>query len=368
MRFKNGVFGLICMLGISAPMIIQWGDFMTVKGLEGSINADTTKLSFSWWSSDLQKRLENEATDSLLLFPACVRTRNQFEYSVFDKLNAQDIYESDGIFYRYVRPDYNERDEFLGEQKIAEHVAKLLLIQKQLNKPIYVVITPNKMRFYPESLPEINQIHSDSNNYSWYKKLLHEAGIKVLDSHEWHYRNKKKHTIPIMSKQGVHWTLYGAAITMDSLVRRISKDMHVDYQRVTMEIGRGDEIYAPDIDLAVLSNLVFCPADKRLKNVYFPLREKMKPRLKPVIIGDSFFNAIQWTAMHQQLFEPETPFYYYFNTRFTMTPFSEMARDWKVVSSDIDKSECIIILTDIQNMSQFGFGFIENFPLEKARH
>src|SRR5688572_4288879 len=147
MKRLNIIYGIICLLGIAAPMLIHHGRLMTVRGLEGFVKPDTTKLSYSWWNGDLQKRLENAASDSLLIYPACVRARNQFEYTFFDKLNAKDVYAFNGVFFRFTYPDYNERDEFLGETKINATVERLRAIQERTKLPVYVLIAPNKMRY-----------------------------------------------------------------------------------------------------------------------------------------------------------------------------------------------------------------------------
>ncbi len=362
MKKLNVLFGIICLLGIAAPMLIQHGKLMTVRGLEGYVEPDTTKLSYSWWNGDLQKRLENAATDSLLIYPACVRARNQFEYAFFGKLNATDVYAFDGYFYRFMYPDYNERDEFLGETKINATVQRLKAIQEQTKLPVYVVIAPNKMRYYSEHLPEINRVHSDTTNYTFYKRALQKAGIEVLDAHAWHLRNKKANEIPILAKEGVHWTLYAAAITMDSLIKRLRSDLSVDFQGITMEVTPKHEVYKEDVDLANLSNLMYRPVDKRLRNVYFPEPIEQKRRMRPVVIGDSFYHVIEWSGIHHQLFQPETPFYYYFHTRYTNGPSMEAVK-MEILQEDLKQADCIIILTDIQNMSRFGFGFIEQYPL-----
>lgn len=360
------IIALVTLAGISLPMIQQLTGFMHVSGLAGVTTADTTRPEYSWWDGSLQKQLERNATDSLLLQPACVRLRNQLEYTFFDKLNAHDIYLHQGIFFRYNSPGYNEEAVFVGKEKVREHVRLIQQFQQYLlnrrdSIPLYVIIPPSKLWYYREALPEINRSDAPLTNYACYKRALLQAGINVLDANSWFLSEKETTPVPYMATGGVHWTLYGAAKTLDSLIRRINSERHAHYQEVILRVSETYEVYPEDMDVVKLCNLMFPPEDKRLRNVYFPEPKDRKQRLRPLIISDSFFNIIDWTPLHDQVLDPATAFYYYFHTRSTHTGEQGPVTGHDIVDKDLAQADAVIFIVDIQNMERFGFGFPEKY-------
>ena len=337
---------------------------MHTGSLTGVTNADTitARRAFSWWDHSLQDYLEDYSSDSLLLHPACVRLRNQLEYAFFDKLNAADIYEHNGIFYRFSSPAYNLASEFVGMEKIRRQVKTLAAWQQKIGKdsvPVYVVIASSKLSYYADELPEYNRTSSERTNYHQYKQQLEGAGINVLDANDWFLREKKNTAIPLMAKGGVHWTLYGGAVMMDSLVNRIRHDKKTDFQQVKMTFSEGYQLYEPDNDAVNLCNLMIKPREQALRVVNFPEPEKPGRKLRAVVISDSFFDVIAWTPLHPQVLDDATPFYYYFKTRICRQGIQEAPVNDAVFARDVEQADCIIIITDVQNLSRFGFGFIE---------
>lgn len=358
------IFGFLIVLALFIPMSQQFFGYMYVRELSGETHIDSAKRELSWWNRSIQSYLETYSTDSLSLQPACVRLKNQFEYTFFDKLNAHDIYEYNGIFYRYTYYTSNEVNQFVGMEKIRRQVAALKQFQEKLNPdsiPIYIIIAPTKLHTYAEQLPAFNRANSEKTNYHQYKRLLDEAGIRVIDTDGWFRRDKAKLPAPALSTGGVHWTLYGGALAMDSLVKRVRYDKHIDFQTVEMEISKGYKLYPEDMDAVNLCNLMYPPVDKRLRLIHFPPPAVSKRRIRPVVISDSFFHVIAWTPLHDQIFEPETSFYYYFRTRFPHNGKSTASVNMMQVTEDIRQADCIIFITDIQNLENFGFGFIEKY-------
>lgn len=358
------IFGFLIVLALFIPMTQQYFGYMYVRQLEGVTQIDSTKKELSWWDRSLQGYMETYSTDSLSLQPACVRLKNQFEFSLFDKLNARDIFEYDGIFYRYTYYTSNEVNQFVGMEKIRRQVAALKQFQEKLNPdsiPIYIIIAPTKLHAYASQLPSFNRTKSERTNYHQYKRLLHEAGIRVIDTDGWFQRDKAKLKAPALSTGGIHWTLYGSALAMDSLVKRIRHDKQIDFQPVEMKLREAYSLYPQDMDAVNLCNLMYPPTDKRLRVVDFPEPAVRKRHIRPVVISDSFFNAIAWTPLHNQIFDPETPFYYYFRTRYPHDAKPPTTVNVKEVTEDIRKADCIIFITDIQNMENFAFGFIEQY-------
>lgn len=352
---------VIMLLGLLFPLLQQMTGLIYVRPLSGKVAADSTKTDQSWWSGGLQKTLEQRSTDSLRLRPACIRLRNQLEFSLTGKLNTQDIYYHNGEFYRYPYVNYSEATEFAGYEKIERQVLRLKALERRLGKRVYVIIAPTKLHYSRGALPEYNKTTSRRTNYHAYKQALTREGIALLDADDWFLQLKhRNHQPPLMAKAGVHWTLYGGALALDSLIKRCSIAHKTEYERVQMQFEPGDKIYPEDVDATNLSNLLFPPMEKGLKLVHFPQAEHPKRRLLPLVVSDSYFNVISWTPLHDQVLDPQTAFYYYFHTRFDRANPAGKPIDQKQLQEDIRKADCILIISDVQNLSRFGFGFIED--------
>ena len=146
---------------------------------------------------------------------------------------------------------------------------------------------------------------------------------------------------------------------MDSLIRRIGSEKQTAFQQVEMTISEKYQLYEPDNDGLNLANLMFPAKEEALRVVYFPEPAQPKQRLRPLVISDSFFNVVDWTPLHPQVLDPATPFYYYFKTRFSHSEVTQRGISDAVFANDLEHADCVILITDIQNMHQFGFGLIE---------
>lgn len=352
---------IVLLLGLSFPLLQQVTGLIYIRPLSGEVPADSSKIDHSWWSGGLQKTIEQRCTDSLRLRPACIRLRNQLEFSLTGKINAQDIYHYNGEFYRFPYINYSETAEFVGYEKVERQVRALKALERRLGKRVYVIIAPTKLHYSKEALPAFNRTHSKRTNYHVYKQLLAREGIAVMDADQWFVEQKRTgHRPPLMAKAGVHWTLYGGALAMDSLLKRCSNDSKIAYQRVQMQFDPGDKIYPEDVDATNLANLFFPPMENGLKLVHFPQPEQPKRRLLPLVVSDSYFNVISWTPLHDQVLDPQTAFYYYFHTRFDRANPAGKPIDRQQLNEDIRKADCILLISDVQNLSRFGFGFIED--------
>lgn len=351
---------ILLLLGLSFPMLQELTGMAYIPPLRGIVLRDSTQTDHSWWTRGLQKDLETASTDSLSMRPGCIRLRNQLEYSLTGKLNAQDIYAYDNDFYRMTYINFAEDQEFEGYKKIERQAKQLKALQERTGKPVYVIIAPTKLHYSIDKLPAYNKTNSRKTNYYAYKKALLKKGIAVLDADQWFVNEKRKgHRPKLMANGGVHWTLYGGALALDSLIKRCSNDLKMNYQRVQMQFDPSDNVYPGDLDAVDLSNLLFPPKEKGLKLVHFPPVQQPKKRLYPLVVSDSYFNIISWTPLHDQVLDEKTPFYYYFQTRFDRSDSVGKPIDLKELKADLRNADCILIICNVQNLSQFGYGFIE---------
>lgn len=343
--------------------LVRLAKFTPLNGIQTS-KAQTLKDSlngdFKISDRSLQSYLEAYLDESLVVRSPLVRLRNQYEYSFFNKINAQQIYQyKDQLFRFYVR-DYNESVLYLGEKVINEKVNKLHELQEYLGKDhlILTLIAPSKTYFYSDYLPQINRIQTEKSNYKKIKEVVLSKSLKLIDFNQWFLKIKNKSKAPLFGKGGIHWTLYGATLAMDSLVNYAKDELNKDFAEPKWKLNSNYEFFYNDQDLAQLLNVFKAPNDLTLRNPVFQDIQQNKKKIKALIVSDSFFDVISMTKLREQIFTNDSQYLYYFNTRKDDTNNNQVIDKTKLL--EVMKSiDCVIILNDIVNMENFGWGFIE---------
>ncbi len=357
--------GLV-LLFLCVPLSFQlfhWRNFTPLNGVQDS-KAKELKDSLSgnldWFSGSYQRHTEVYLGENLAVKNPLVRLRNQVEYSVFGKINAQQIYAYKGNLFRFYSADYNEGTSFIGQEAVNEKVRKLSKIQAFLGEshPIILAIAPSKTYFYAEDLPEVHTRKTDQSNYKAIKKEALKKGLHVIDFNTYFLDIKKSSMSPLISKSGIHWSMYGAALAMDSLVGKVEKLKQSAYSHPTYTLDKTYRFFYNDNDLAQLLNVLSPPNDSDLRCLTFPAQTPGGKKIRALIISDSFFDVVSMTDLRQQLFTPDTKYLYYFNTRKDPTNNNQGLAGMNLLE-EMEKADCIILLNDIVNMENFGFGFIE---------
>jgi hypothetical protein len=359
-------FKVIILIVLSIPLCFQLLNksfFTPLNGVQTSKAVhlkDSFKGNFSFLNRTLQQYLEAEIEENLIVKSPLVRLRNQYEYSFFQKLNAQQIYQYGDQLFRFYDPTYNEASLFLGKNKIEAKIKKLTEIQAYLGKehPIITLIAPSKTYFYSEYLPEIHRYQTESSNYKAIKKELKKKQLTVIDFNQWFLKLKGKTTAPLFGKSGIHWSSYGATLAMDSLVSYLENKKQSQFQHANWKLNSAYEFLYNDHDLGQLLNVFFPPNDLSLRNPIFIQPKHPKKKIKALIISDSFFDVISITKLRSQIFTSDSDYLYYFNTRKDQTN-NNQSIDKNELLSKMKECDCIILLNDIVNMEDFGWGFIE---------
>ena len=357
--------GLV-LLFLCIPLSFQlfyWREFTPLNGVQVSKAEgmkDSLKGKFDWFNGSYQHYTELYLEENLAVKSPLVRLRNQLEYSIFGKINAQQIYEYNGNLFRFYTSKYNEGTAFIGYDAVREKVRKLTQIQAYLGEkcPVILAIAPSKTYFYEEDLPKVHTIKTNRSNYKAIKKEALKNGIHVIDFNTYFLDLKQSAAAPLISKSGIHWSMYGAALAMDSLVRKVEhiKDMRFSHPNYMLE--KTFRFFYNDNDLAQLLNVLSPPNDPNLRCLTFPAQTPRGKKIRALIISDSFFDVVSMTALRQQLFTSDTKFLYYFNTRKDPTN-NHQGLEGLSLLAEMKKADCIILLNDIVNMENLGWGFVE---------
>jgi hypothetical protein len=210
---------------------------------------------------------------------------------------------------------------------------------------------------------------SEPNQYKWLSmvyKELKNCGLPFFDAKQFILERKKKEKFPLFPRTGIHWSGYAVTLVMDTLCKFIESESGFDLVNFNSQMGTvtNKELRFTDNDMGRSMNLLFPIEDWEM---YYPniVFEKNSKKFKPNLlsIGDSFNQSFfGFYPYFEELFGKESQFWYY--NKVVDWPYSLrnkfMNVDQLVTADEIKKMDIIMIVTTEQNLSDFGFGFVNS--------
>jgi len=264
-----------------------------------------------------QPALEKYLEDRIGFREWMIRLRNQLAYSVFNMGRANNTVVGDDaiLFDGNAVSSYLGKD-FVGEAEIDRNVRLFKDVQDTLASHgtlLVFVIAPGKSDFYKEKLPAFyrNQPRTRSN-YTAYAEKLAAAGANLVDFSALFRQWKDTAAYPLFPRGGIHWSLWGRDLAVDTLFGYVRQRGHFDFPDGRI-VGRelSKEPRDTDNDLTKVLNLfkepeAFLMAYPKLQ--FVPLQPgQRKPNL--LLVGDSFaWSLIPYVPA---AFGPESRLWYY---------------------------------------------------------
>ncbi len=340
---------------------------------------DTDFSLAGWYNQEYQNAKDRYLNDNIGFRPFMIRVGNQADYSLFEKLHARKIVKGKNncFFARQFIDSYNGKD-FVGEGIIREKARMLKALQDTLaglGKTLVLAYAADKAFYYPEFLPgQYENKPGTCTNYDAYKGIAGSAGINQVDFNSWFLALKGKRGEELYPREGIHWSAHGALLAADSMIRYIEELRHIHmfhpvWDRVVQT--RTARFYDDDISKGL--NLLFPATDAVF--TYPEVRyegkvDAIRPRI--IFIGDSFF--FPW--VHEHVMDYTTTdwqLWYYFNEVWERYNQQDLPKkpisgcDWL---SEVNKTDCIVIMYTPENLAKLGDGFIEQayawyFPSRK---
>ncbi|MGP8214141.1 MAG: alginate O-acetyltransferase AlgX-related protein [Bacteroidia bacterium] len=355
---------LLIFLGIFClPKIQENFRIVDVNPLLGAYDEPPSDIQYNfnnWLKGNFQEQKEKFINNSFGLRNIFIRIHNQFEYSLFNKANAKDvIVGKDNYLFddRYIFGYYGT--DYIGIDTIRAMMNRLEFINdtlKKLNKTLILIFAPNKADFYSEYIPDRYKVPIQNTNYGSYLKLIKESGIDYIDFNSYFISQKQKSKYPLIPKNGTHWSMYGAALAGDSLVKYIEKTRHIIMPSLIWKSikVRTDTLF--DIDIENSMNLLF--------NLQSPLmaypelkfgNDSAKTKPNVLVEGDSYYWGWQNECFNiRDGLSASSDFWYYFKKLEHKEVSQSELRD-AIAGKDV-----IIILSTTHNWSGIGSGFIES--------
>ncbi|MCD4772034.1 MAG: hypothetical protein K8R41_01475 [Bacteroidales bacterium] len=362
---KKYLLFIIIIVFLILPLFQEKTLLFNSNVLKGSFTKENfPELSIKdYYSGSFQKSFNNYLEQNIGFRSFFVRVNNQINYSIFKQTNAKDVLlgKEGYLFRKSGNFSYNGLD-YVGDKTVNEKTKKLKFIVTELNKKdvkLFIVIAPNKRSFYEEFLTEnsISKIKRKTN-YIEYKKQLDKLEIPYLNLEEVFLKNKN-HEYPLFSKCGIHWTQYGAAFALDTIVGYMENLSGISMPEIVFDKITPKKSWPPDVDIQNTMNLLFDLPEKQLyypKLSYKTDTNTVKPNT--IVIGDSYYHAIQWTGMPKGIFSKESAFWYYNKSGFTTDN-----KKFKVDEIDYEKAifdaDFIILFGTTTNFVRFSYGFVD---------
>jgi len=166
----------------------------------------------------------------------------------------------------------------------------------------------------------------------------------------------------LFSKQGIHWTRYGALLASDSIIKYLAKETGKKLPKLVIDkLITTDSVHIDDIDLARGLNILKPIAKDRFTYPEYHFEtDAHTQRLNGIYIGDSFF----WCIFSQFIplnINNDYEFWYYFKSVWYRRAGKEGETtidnmDWQ---ASIDHTDVLLLLyTDI-NLPSLGNDFVE---------
>jgi hypothetical protein len=369
-RIKKGLLFFIFIILI-APLSEQCLNYIDSAPVNGAyiISPDTDFSVDSWWNGRFQAGKTKYLNDQTGFRPDLIRLNNQVDFSLFEKLHYfYGKLGKEGCLWDRVYIDAYYGFDFIGQEKILETSMKLKKIQdtlQKLGKSLVLVQAPCKGWYYPTLIPDLYKDRSRGiTNLESYTRIADSLGICQFDFNALFLRLKEQSQDLIYAKQGIHWTMFGAALAADSLINFLERNRKQPMPHIYWtKVDRVVNARFTDNDLSKPLNLIFPMTSEKLSypEIHFRNEDSCKKQ-KAIYIGDSFL--CQWYYMG--LFDHiNSDWQIWFRFKTVCSPkypygdpnaLQVKDMDWM---NEVKNSDYIVILYTASGLSNLGNGFIE---------
>jgi len=364
---KNILFGTL-MLITGLPLIQRTVPVFHETELKGAFDVPLKPEATlrSWFDGSYQEKYVGFAEYSIGLRPLMVRINNQIAFTAFDTALANGVVIGKKRYLYEINYSKAWKGwDYVGQKTIDDQVNKALFVNSKLReagKTLLFVFAPGKASFFPEYIPDrfVRQASGETTNYKAYSESFRNNNLPLIDFNSWFVGMKDTASYPLYPKCGIHWSSYGVALSMDSLVRYLEKERSidmVDFGWSGFEIP--DTLRSPDYDIAEGMNLLFpIPHDRMAyPKIWFGSEQgKVKPDL--IVIGDSYYWSIYGSGLSARLFGDNNFWYYNVEAHNPAWPASKKTTEINILDA-VGNADVIVILATEANLYRFPYGFLD---------
>jgi len=250
----------------------------------------------NWFSDDFQKSLTSGLEDHVGFRKSFIRIFHEYDYSLYGLSHAQGFIRGKKGFL--FEEDYIH--EYLGTYFIGKttwdyKLNKFNAVREALKNhgtDLILVLEPGKASFHPCFIPD--RFHPEQrtlSNYDYITAWMQSRDIPYLDLDQYFQDLKDISRYPLFPKYGMHWSIYGAALVMDTLSKYIEVASNSVIPDFTItEIDISDSLRWTDKDIGDMLNLLF-PLP-RVSMAYPDIRfdtTDEEGKLSVLVVADSYY-------------------------------------------------------------------------------
>ena len=369
MERKSHIFKSSCLLVMLMIFIfpyIQYKlDLLKSKPLKGAI-VPLSMPGFNfpeWFNGSFQENTEKYLNENFGGRNSFVRLNNQILFSLFNKAKAKGvIVGKDEYLYESGYIDAYYGNDYAGDAHIDKKINKMIFLRDtfaKMNKSIVFVFSPSKARYFPQYIPDRYQKTNTTSNYTEYTRKLKLKNVDFIDINAYfgHIRDTSKFLL--FPKLGIHWSLYGAVLAQDSILKYMEAITSKDLPDMHWKVEGPYRATEADYDLADGMNLMYRVRGPSMGYPTVRFDENTpKSDLRLLSVSDSFYWFFLGFHMADQF---KANHYWYYNNE--VFPSSEPNKSTYVkdldLKSEIEKHDIFLIMSSEQALSKYGFGFID---------
>ncbi|MCU0428760.1 MAG: hypothetical protein MUF42_02200 [Cytophagaceae bacterium] len=350
---------------IFVPILQQSSGLVPVEDLYGAYEKakKPTCTLDSLYKGAYQNSIEKWCNENFGFRNTLVRFHNQLGFWLYKKsyTNNVTVGKEDYLFDISYINAYTGAD-YAGEEELRNRVSIAKKLQDSLRAhgiQLLFVLAPGKASFFPEYIPDKYLNNRIPGNYETIRKLFLEKEINHIDFRKWFAEKKATSPYPLFPKCGIHWSVYGATLAADSMLRKIEQLTDTPLNRMTIDsIMVSNQLREVDQDVGKGMNLLW---EINSYPMAYPVvsYSTLEKKLKVLTVADSYYWTMPLLDFKDKVFEKNN--FLYYNKQLYVNnggdPYSEekINRARLILGHDV-----IIVMATDANLGAFGWNFFEN--------
>ena len=326
---------------------------------------DSLRLS-SWKTGKFQEDYISRLTNHLGFRSGLLRINNQVDYSLFGLTHTEGYIK--GKERKFLQEEYISEylgTYFIGRTALQQKLQKLRSVSDSLRSNgigMLLVLEPSKVICFPEDIPpRFLKSRNHESNYSFISKRLNTYGISHIDMSKWFRMMRDTSRLPLFSPYGMHWSVYGEFVSLDTLMRGLEKVSGKVMPHIKISSMKfSDSLWQTDNDIGRLLNLAL---DLKKISMPYPIlhfnREGTDTSARVLIIADSYYETMLRDVKEPLFAKSE---FWFYNSK--LFPFIDDYHNPVYIDKDnliskYIKFNVILLMTSDINMHAFLWDFIE---------
>lgn len=298
-----------------------------------------------------------------------IKVRNQVIFSLFSKSpNSNIVIGKDDVLFekeyilkyeKYYPPVTREFTE-----ELCENLTSIQEILESRGKEMYIFITPTKVRYYEDYVPDIyvqsNRFPDEEGNYEQFTETLKQYNLHVYDSIPYINQLTETADYPLFHRTGTHWSqVLSSKVTAD-FIHYLNEHSRYSFSEISITYHPVPEPLYPDADIFNSLNLLISPYDNNYLQADWQFQPMEEERPNLLCRGGSFMGQTLVPLINLGYFNKDT---YIENTSVTHCPFNQFTSfsDYSEIDleHEFDQADIIIFEVNEAHIPVMSFSMID---------